>query len=63
MSNLFYFYRHSSSPSGSSINKSNKNEQENSIESTKNCPCDKSSNNGDDSDHIDWNPHGEPDYN
>ena len=49
------FYRHSPSPSGSSINKSN--------ESTKNRPCDKSSNNCDDSYPTDWNPTGDPDYN
>ena len=47
---------------GSSVvSKRNENKQENQIESTKNSRCDKS--NGDDSDQIDWNPTGDPNYN
>ena len=38
-------------------------EIQNSTESAKNCPCDKSSNNCDDSKPTDWNPTGDPDYN
>ena len=45
------------------MDKSNENMLENSIESTKNRPCDKSSNNCDDSVPTDQNPTGDPNYN
>ena len=61
--NILSICRNTSSPSGSSMNKSNENNQENSIESTKNRPFDKSSNYCDDSDPTDWNPTGDPNYN
>ena len=46
--------------SGSSMNKTNENKIQNSIELAKNLPCDKR-NNCDDS--TDWNPTGDPNYN